>query len=135
MNSEGHRANILNSSFTEIGVYAQSGNYNGSNMIIGVQIFGRPTSSCPYPDTTTKTKLEAKTAQVNTLIVTAKNKLAEMNAMEAELSIDSSSYNLKVSEYNSLVKQVDALYADIKTLTDNYNAQVRSYNTCIGSIK
>lgn len=135
MNSEGHRANILNSSFTEIGVYAQSGNYNGSNMVIGVQIFGRPTSSCPYPDTTTKTKLETETSQANTLVLTAKTDLSEMNAMEAQLSIDSTTYNLKVSEYNTLVKQVDALYADIKILTDNYNAQVRNYNTCIGSIK
>ncbi|PIP55514.1 MAG: hypothetical protein CO183_00850 [Candidatus Zambryskibacteria bacterium CG_4_9_14_3_um_filter_42_9] len=42
MNSEGHRVNILNGRFTEIGIAIASGIYNGRNAVYVVQLFGRP---------------------------------------------------------------------------------------------
>jgi len=42
MNSPSHRANILNGRYTEIGVAAATGNYNGKEGIFVVQFFGRP---------------------------------------------------------------------------------------------
>jgi uncharacterized protein YkwD len=42
MNSPGHRANILNNNFTEIGVAAADGFYNGKPTVFVVQFFGRP---------------------------------------------------------------------------------------------
>lgn len=42
MNSPGHRANILNSNFTEIGIATARGRYEGYNTIFVVQLFGRP---------------------------------------------------------------------------------------------
>lgn len=42
MASAGHKANILSSSFTEIGVGAAYGNYKGRNVWIAVQVFGTP---------------------------------------------------------------------------------------------
>jgi hypothetical protein len=42
MNSEGHRANILNDKFTEIGIALASGKYNGQDTIYVVQLFGQP---------------------------------------------------------------------------------------------
>ncbi len=42
MNSEGHRANILNDRFTEIGIAIASGKHNGRDSIFVVQMFGRP---------------------------------------------------------------------------------------------
>jgi len=42
MNSQGHRANILNDKFSEIGIAIASGVYNGSPSIYVVQLFGRP---------------------------------------------------------------------------------------------
>ncbi len=42
MNSPGHRANILNGKFTEIGIAAVRGTYKGKNTIFIVQMFGRP---------------------------------------------------------------------------------------------
>jgi hypothetical protein len=42
MNSPAHRANILNSRFTEIGIATAKGNYNGHPTTFVVQMFGHP---------------------------------------------------------------------------------------------
>jgi hypothetical protein len=42
MNSPGHRANIVNYNFTEIGIGVATGQYKGSEAIFVVQMFGRP---------------------------------------------------------------------------------------------
>lgn len=42
MQSHGHRKNILNSGFDEIGVAVVKGKFEGNEVIIGVQIFGLP---------------------------------------------------------------------------------------------
>lgn len=42
MNSPGHRANIMNGSYTEIGIGTAKGEYKGSPTIFVVQLFGRP---------------------------------------------------------------------------------------------
>lgn len=42
LNSPGHRANILNKKFTEIGVATAKGIFNGRETVFVVQFFGRP---------------------------------------------------------------------------------------------
>jgi Cysteine-rich secretory protein family len=42
MNSTGHRANILNGKFTEIGIATAKGQYNGRDTVYVVQMFGKP---------------------------------------------------------------------------------------------
>jgi len=135
MESTGHKENILNPSFSEIGVYAKAGSYNGTEMIIGVQVFGKSTSSCTYPDANLKTKIEAEISQVNDFVATGKIYLQDIQAMEPVSSANSVVYNNKVSEYNVLVREIDALYTDIKKITDTYNAQIKAYNSCISLIK
>lgn len=43
MASPGHRANILNKNFSEIGIAVREGFYNGRNTTFVVQMFGKPT--------------------------------------------------------------------------------------------
>ena len=45
MNSPGHRANILNKNFTEIGIATARGMYQGRETTFVVQVFGRPARS------------------------------------------------------------------------------------------
>jgi len=45
MNSPGHRANILNGNFTEIGIATSRGTYQGRDTIFVVQMFGKPVRS------------------------------------------------------------------------------------------
>ena len=50
MDSPGHRVNILNSRYTEIGIGVEKGLYKGKKVWLAVQIFGRPLSLCAEPD-------------------------------------------------------------------------------------
>ena len=45
MNSPGHKANILNDRFTEIGIATAQGIYNGRNTTFVVQFFGKPAAA------------------------------------------------------------------------------------------
>lgn len=60
MNSPGHRANILNGNFTEIGIAAKEGIYEGQSTIFVVQMFGRPLPNFDFE----------KTASTDTSVVT-----------------------------------------------------------------
>jgi len=52
MNSPGHRANILNDDFTEIGIATSRGIYKGQETVFVVQLFGRPAlaQASPVPE-------------------------------------------------------------------------------------
>ncbi len=45
MNSPGHRANILNGNFTQIGIATAQGTYQGHSAVFVVQLFGTPMSA------------------------------------------------------------------------------------------
>jgi len=51
MDSTGHRANILNGGFTEIGIAAAKGTYKGKQTTFVVQFFGKPVSSVAKAET------------------------------------------------------------------------------------
>lgn len=128
MNSPGHRANILNKNYTEIGVYAEHGMYNGQSVWIAAQIFGKPLAGCSQPDPALKEKIAKYKISANDL-------LTQIKAIEAELkTMDSSnviSYNQKAAEHNSLATLYNNLAAEIKKSTAEYNTQVSVFNTCI----
>ena len=47
MDSPGHRANILNGTYTEIGVGTAEGTYKGKDTVFVVQLFGTPAETAP----------------------------------------------------------------------------------------
>jgi len=47
MNSPGHRANILSSNFTEVGIATAEGYYQGQKTVFVVQMFGTPSMKAP----------------------------------------------------------------------------------------
>ncbi len=57
MDSPGHRANILDDGFTEIGIAAVAGQYKGKKTLYVVQMFGSP-AVATVPDTITITRTE-----------------------------------------------------------------------------
>lgn len=64
MNSPGHKANIMNENFTEIGIATADGMYQGRKTTFVVQLFGRPAESMPTQkiiNTQTVKKVESKT--------------------------------------------------------------------------
>lgn len=77
--SPGHRANILNKNFTEIGIATAKGTYNGRSTIFVVELFGKPSpvmssaknlnlvpAPSPQPVITEPTVAGAKSEQVKT---------------------------------------------------------------------
>jgi len=128
MNSPGHRANILNTSYTEIGVAAEQGMYNGSQVWIAGQMFGKPLASCPGPDASIKQKISDDTVLVTNLNTSLASAKAQLTAIGTS---DQSAYNAEATVYNNLATQYNNLVAEMKTLTNQYNQQVAVFNNCI----
>lgn len=129
MHSPGHRANILNKNFTEIGVSAILGNYEGRNVWYAVQEFGRPLSDCTLPDVALKQKIETYQSEISSLATA----LSTLQSAILSSNLDQATYNAKVADYNSLIESYNALVTTMKGDIKTYNAQVESYNTCAGN--
>ncbi|OGD69023.1 hypothetical protein A3I18_00215 [Candidatus Campbellbacteria bacterium RIFCSPLOWO2_02_FULL_35_11] len=128
MNSPGHRANILNPKYTEIGVSVKSGMYEGYNTWLSVQEFGRPESDCPIPDKNLEQEILSGKGVAEQLKNQVSTLYEEINAMWPK---SGSVYQEKVSTYNILVEQYNRLVESLKSLIANYNNQVSLYNQCI----
>ncbi len=127
MDSPGHRENILNHRYTEIGVAMKKGKYEEDEVWIAVQIFGRPLSDCSEPSTFSKNKIEE-----NQILIEKLKKQAESQRVAIELlKHNASDYNTKVDEYNLVVKKVNDLVVEIKELIVQYNKQVKIFNECL----
>lgn len=67
MQSAGHRANILNSRYTQIGVAISSGQFEGAPSIFVVEMFGKPLDESTVVSTTTMPVVHAVTSTAPTL--------------------------------------------------------------------
>jgi uncharacterized protein YkwD len=133
MASPGHKANIINSSYSEIGIAVSKNSYQGSQMVIAVQVFAKPQKDCSYPNQDLKIKVNSYTQSIKNLVDNAEKVKAELNVMKTN-GTSASKYNDKVAEYNLLAKLANTLSAEIKELTASYNLQVGIYNECINKI-
>ncbi len=127
MNSPGHRANILNKRFVDIGVAIIKGTYKGETVWIGVQEFGLPLSSCRQPSISLKNQIEANKNQLDQLSAQIDAKRQEINNTNPR----SAEYNELVDEYNNLVAQYNSLNQETKNLILQYNNQVNIFNQCV----
>lgn len=66
MNSPGHRANILNGSFTEIGIGTAKGEYKGFPTVFVVQLFGTPAAAQVARATTPSTAPDISVETIST---------------------------------------------------------------------
>lgn len=130
MASEGHRANILNTRYTEIGVAVISGTYEGNSVWIAVQEFGLPLSTCQTPDDNLRNQIETQKEQINTKasqIQDQRNQIDQTNPTSPKYWQMVSDYNQAIEEYNQLVMKT-------KTIINQYNNQINIFNQCaIGS--
>lgn len=128
MNSPGHRANILNSNYTEIGISVLLGNYQGREVWYAVQEFGAPLSLCPQPDTHLEAVIAAEEEEVKLLE-------QKINSLRTSLEQTSSqsAYNALAQEHNALVDRYNALVVSIKANITAFNNTVSVFNACIGS--
>jgi len=132
MDSSGHRANILNPKYKEIGVYVEKGVYEGRSVWFAVQHFGADRSNCPPLDTGLRDSIEkikrtlAKEQESITLqkaLLTASDRVHDQEFFEAVTAL-----NTQIAEYNtSLVLLQEKI--------NQYNPQTIPFNTCVNSYK
>ncbi len=130
MNSPGHRANILNSRFRQMGAAVVKGTYNGQKVWLAVQEFGLPLSSCPKADATLLQTIENLKTDLNIKEQDLETKRAEINNANPK---SGDAYNQKVSAYNQAVIAYNAELQVIKNDIATYNAEVNKFNSCAGN--
>lgn len=115
MASPGHRANILNTRFTEIGIAVGKGDYQGRSRWLAVQVFARPLSLCPSIDMKLKGSIDLEEARIDRL--------------KKEADVFRQAGNIQ--EYNALVPTINSSLKDLQGMIAIYNGQVQRYNSCI----
>jgi hypothetical protein len=145
MNSPGHRANILNKDYTEIGVATGLANYQDwGTTWMAVQEFGKPLPNCTAPDKNLEADINSKNTQyqndvnqINSLNSQANADIAKGNdiyqsthdASQAQPYWDKG--NQERAQSQVLQTQAQSLQNEAKSETSTYNAQVSAYNACI----
>lgn len=156
--SPGHRANMLNADFTEIGVASDLNDFEGRNTWISVQEFGRLAPNCTKPDdklsetiTAEKATYQSQADKMNALVKTAQTKTdeANQNMTQGNEIYNSTKDKSKAQPYwdeaktlaaqatqsyneaKAIDAQLKILYETINSNMSKYNTQVNSYNICI----
>lgn len=128
MESPGHRENILNEKYQEIGVAVKKGIFEGKEVWLAVQHFGLPLSVCPKPDEKLKREIQENEAKINEL-------LEKLNILESEIKKKKpkwgKEYENQIKDYNFLVEEYNSLVGKTQILIDSYNLQVQSFNECL----
>jgi uncharacterized protein YkwD len=132
MNSPGHRANILNSKFTEIGVAVGKGTFEGKTVWLAVQEFGKPANACPSVNVGLKDQIQSYQTELSGLETEINQQKTWLEAANPKTKSDYEAYNQKVGDYNSLVKIYNNKLDVLKGLIADYNGQISRYNACLG---
>jgi uncharacterized protein YkwD len=127
MASPGHRANILNAQYQEIGVAVLKGKFQGRTTWLAVQHFGKPLASCPQPSEEILAKIKENQNQIEKMYLILSELETEIKAFWPKHGPE---YNQKVKEYNLLVDKYNSLIEATKILIEKYNHQVLLFNEC-----
>ncbi len=130
MNSPGHRANILNRFYQEIGVAVGKGMYDGRETWLAVQSFGMPLSACPSIDSQIKLQIDNNNVEIVNLRAQLDAKKAQI---DSTLPADTN-YNVYVVEFNALIPPYNSFIEQNRFLVATYNASVEAYNNCINRV-
>jgi len=128
MDSPGHRENILSPRFQEIGVAVKQGEFEGHTVWVGVQVFGRPLSTCAIPNDTLRVGIQMYEQQILGLSQSITLLKEYLRSSQAKRDPD---YNERVDEYNKMVSEYNKLVEQAKEMVEQYNVQVRQFNQCI----
>lgn len=132
MASPGHRENILNPTYQEIGLAVQKGMFDDRFVWLAVQHFGLPLTVCPQPDKTAEIKIKEIEWELEKLQKLLEEKQTFLREIRPKWGGD---YRQKLDEYNSLVDEYNNFLKKYKILIEEYNAQIEKFNRCLAEIK
>lgn len=127
MDSPGHRANIMNKNYRDIGIAVGRGVFEGKLTWLAVQEFGIPTSLCRNINESQEVIIIANKEQLALWDSEIKARYETLSKM----SKTSSEYQTSALEYNELVDKYNDLSRRTKALVSGYNEDVSAYNNCI----
>jgi hypothetical protein len=84
MNSPGHRANVLNGKYSEIGVATSQGTYKGQPAIFVVQFFGKPKNVSALADLSLLSVAEAKAVASTSENIASITKLVATTTLQTQ---------------------------------------------------
>jgi len=131
MDSPGHRDNILNLQYQEIGVAVLRGEFEGRTTWLAVQHFGLPLTACPQPSEALELEIAEKQNQLEELqkvLSALKQEIEDMRPKRGQ------AYSQKIEQYNDSVVQHNALIVRMQDLVDRYNYQVVLFNECAAGL-
>lgn len=127
MASPGHRANILNSRYTQIGVAHKMGMFKGKKQYLAVQVFAKPLSECSAPSKTLSQEIEEERAEIKefkkdleALDKKIDNLKKEINELSSEISNLVNDGQLLIKQGNQLIAKGNQVY---KTTRDRDAAE------------
>ncbi|MBP6857685.1 MAG: hypothetical protein KBC11_00590 [Candidatus Pacebacteria bacterium] len=132
MDSPGHRANILNKNYQDIGVSVKRALYKGDEVWFAVQHFGTNRSVCPSIDQSLKTDIDVTNNEL-------KGEESTINilkrALEAPGASSSPNYSENIKLFNKNVDDYNSKLQVSKQKINNYNSQVKEFNRCIATFQ
>jgi uncharacterized protein YkwD len=126
MASPGHKRNILDPRYQDIGLAVGKGLYQGRTQWLIVQHFGKPLSACSSPSDSIKTSIDTQKADVANLETQITTTRAQIDSLTGD------AYLAKANEYNALVIDYNTKLTNLKQTIDTYNQTVKQFNTCAG---
>lgn len=126
MASPGHKKNILDSRYQEIGLAVGQGVYQGRRQWLIVQHFAKPLSSCVSPNGAIKQTVDTQKAEISVLEERITIVRSQIDGLTGDAYIE------KANEYNALVIDYNARLTTLKQSIDEYNTAVRVFNSCAG---
>lgn len=105
MDSPGHRANILDEGFQEIGIAVGRGVFEGEETWIGVQTFATPSSECNVPNSALTNTIEANKQRLEHL----EQELTQLQARIEQLAHQG---NTKVEQGNQEIERGNNTYQE-----------------------
>jgi hypothetical protein len=128
MASPGHRANILNKNYTEIGIAVSKGKFEGKNIWMAVAHFGVPMSECPIVDSLLYGIININQSETKKM---EEDLIARKDSIDKGLLYEGTTYFEQVTKYNELISNYNFSIKNIKEKIDKYNKQVLDFNNCL----
>jgi uncharacterized protein YkwD len=127
MDSPGHRANVLNPLYQEIGIYATKGVYEGREVWFAVQHFGVGRTACPSINKTLKKDIDIKNTELTKLLAQIEKLKGEIETMSPE----DPDYDDNVEQFDAMVNSYNRELDISRYAIGLYNEQVRVFNACL----